>query len=379
MGPVSMRVRMCSAVVVTIASLGVLSACGAEKQSSGSSTAAAADGASDKWTVELKDGSTFRLADDIRKKVEANEAVNYLFSYQSSSIQGFSEQYKAGYERTQPDALKIYPEMKFKAVAPSANPGDVPQQISQIQAQVNAGQVDCVAINPLTDTGYTQITNELLAKGIPVFTIGITTHGNELTDFTQVPLKEGAQAADETLKFMKDNDLDFKVFAVSGGEPTLAWAKERMKGYQERIKEEIPDAKFVTTWDNPLAVTYDAAKSLDAYRAFLRSKGKDVDVVENVDIGAGYAAQAIEELGRKGKTYSLGWNITPEQIKAIENGSQIALFDQKWWEQAGFGARACAEFLKNGKVLPNTQELQVVTKANVDQALADLDEILGKG
>jgi ribose transport system substrate-binding protein len=367
--------------MMAVTALSVLSACGAEKQSGGSSTAADAGAdasAADKWTVKLKDGSTFRLADDIRKKVEGNQAVNYLFSYQSSSIQGFSEQYKAGYERTRPDALKIYPEMKFKAVAPSANPGDVPQQISQIQAQVNAGQVDCVAINPLTDTGYTQITNELLAKGIPVFTIGITTHGNELTDFTQVPLKEGAQAADETLKYMKDNNLKFDTFAVSGGEPTLAWAKERMKGYQERITEEIPDAKFVTTWDNPLAVTYDAAKSLDAYRTFLRAKGKDVDVVENVDIGAGYAAQAIDELGRKGKTFSLGWNITPEQIKAIQNGTQIALFDQKWWEQAGFGARACAEFLKNGKVLPNTQKLQVVTKANVDQALADLDTILGK-
>jgi ABC-type sugar transport system substrate-binding protein len=379
MNPVSMRVRARTAAIVAVASLGVLAGCGAESQSGGASTSGGGDAAADKWTVELKDGSTFRLADDIRQKVENDETVNYLFSYQSSSIQGFSEQYKAGFERTQPDALKIYPKMEFNAVAPSANPGDVPQQISQIQAQVNAGQVDCVAINPLTDTGYTQITNELLAKGIPVFTIGITTHGNELTDFTQVPLKEGAQAADETLKYMRDNDLDFKVFAVSGGEPTLAWAKERMKGYQERITEEIPDAEFVTTWDNPLAVTYDAAKSLDAYRAFLRGKGSDVDVVENVDIGAGYAAQAIEELGREGETFSLGWNITPEQIEAIQKGTQIALFDQKWWEQAGFGAKACAEFLKNGEVLPNTQELQVVTKANVDQALADLDEILGKG
>lgn len=379
MSPVCMRLRTCCAVVATVASLGVVSACGAEKQSGGTSTSGAGAEPADQWTVELKDGSTFRLADEIRQKVENDEPVDYLFSYQSSSIQGFSEQYKAGFERTQPDALAIYPEMRFKAVAPSANPGDVPQQIQQIQAQVNGGSVDCVAINPLTDTGYTQITNELLAKGIPVFTIGITTRGNELTNFTQVPLKEGAQAADETLKYMRDNDLDFKVFAVSGGEPTLAWAKERMKGYQQRILEEIPDAEFVTTWDNPLAVTYDAAKSLDAYRAFLRGKGSDVDVIENVDIGAGYAAQAIEELGREGETYSLGWNVTPEQIEAIKNGTQIALFDQKWWEQAGFGAKACAEFLKNGEVLPNTQELQVVTKANVDEALAELDEILGQG
>ena len=45
--------------------------------------------------------------------------------------------------------------------------------------------------------------------------------------------------------------------------------------------------------------------------------------------------------------------------------------DQQWGEQAGFGALACAEFLKNGKILPNTQELKPVTKANVDEARAE--------
>ncbi len=378
MTPVPKRVRMAVVTLIALASLGGLSACGAEKQSTGGSTSAGGGGASDKWTVKLKDGSTFHLADSIRKKVQGNAPVNYLFSYQSSSIQGFSEQYQAGFKRTQAAAKKIYPAMQFKDVAPAVNPGDVQQQISQIQAQVTAGNVDCLSLNPLTSEGYSQIIDDLLSKGIPVFTTGIVTQGNALSNFTQIPLKEGAQAADTALQYMKAHHLNFKVFAMSAGDPTLSWAPQRAEGFQKRILEQIPDAKFVTTPNSLLNVSYDAAKSLDAYRAFFRGKGKDVQAVLNVDITAGYAAQALDEMGRSGKSFTLGWNVTPEQIQEIKKGTQMALFDQKWWQQGGFGALACAQFLKSGKVLPNTQKLEVVTKANVNSALADLNKILGK-
>jgi ABC-type sugar transport system substrate-binding protein len=376
MNLVSQRLRLGAAGALAVLSMGALAACGAEKQSTGGATATASAGAGDKWSVKLKDGATFHLADAIKKKVENQQTLDYVFSYQSSSIQGFSQQYQSGFRMTQPDAKKIYPNLHFTAIAPSVNPGDVQQQISQIQAQVAAGKVDCLALNPLTGEGYVQIIDDLLNKGIPVFTTGIVTQGNALSNFTQIPLKEGAQAADATVKYMKDNQLDFKVFAMSAGDPTLSWAPQRAQGFMDRIKQAIPDAKFVTTPSSLLNVSYDAAKSLDAYRAFYRGKGKDVQVLLNVDITAGYAAQAIDAMGRAGKSFTLGWNVTPEQIDAIKNGTEIALFDQKWWQQGGFGATACAEFLKSGKVLPNTQQLQVVDKANVGTAMADLKKIL---
>jgi ribose transport system substrate-binding protein len=127
-----------------------------------------------------------------------------------------------------------------------------------------------------------------------------------------------------------------------------------------------------------LNVTYDPAKSYDAYKAFLSGKGKGVDVIENVDIGAGYAARALKDAGKAGKAFSVGWNVTPEQIAALQNGTEIALFDQKWPEQAGFGALACANFLKTGKILPNSQVLQVVNKQNYKQAQATLAKLIAK-
>jgi ribose transport system substrate-binding protein len=253
----------------------------------------------------------------------------------------------------------------------------VQQQIQQIQALANTNQIDCLSIEPTNSDGLTSITNQLMAKGIPVFTVGVTSNGNEFTNFTQIPLKEGATAANAVLAYMKANKKSFKTFAVSGGDPSQFWAQGRMKGFRQTILKAIPSAKFVTTESSALGVTYDPAKTYDAYKAFLSGKGKNVDVVENVDIGAGYAARAIKDAGRVGKTFSVGWNVTPEQIDALKNGTQIALFDQKWPEQAGFGALACANYLKNGKILPNTQQLLVVTKQNYKKAQADLKKLIG--
>ena len=210
-----------------------------------------------------------------------------------------------------------------------------------------------------------------------MFTVGLTTNGNEFTNFTQVPDKEGRQAAALVVKYMQDNGLDFKTFAVSGGDPSQFWAQNRMSGFVAGIMEAIPDATFINTEKDALNTTYDPAKTLDAYKAFLSGAGKDVDVIENVDIGAGFAGRAIEEAGRKGETFSIGWNVTPEQAEAIRAGTQIAMLDQKWPEQAGFGALACADYFANKTVRGNTQVLTEVTAENLDQVLEEQKALVG--
>ena len=65
------------------------------------------------------------------------------------------------------------------------------------------------------------------------------------------------------------------------------------------------------------------------------------------------------------------------QLDGVERGIQVAALDQRWSEQAGFGAIACAEFLANGRILPNTQTLLPIQKEQVEAARRDLDLILG--
>lgn len=326
----------------------------------------------------LKDGSTFTLAPRIADKLAKGEPINYVFSFQSESIALFSDQYIAGYESTIPEAQAILPTLVATKVAPATGPSgiDTPGQVAQIQALLDTESIDCLSIEPPDSNAFTAITNAALAQGIPVFTVGVTSNGNELTNFTQVPALEGAQAANILLDWMKENGKDLKVFATTGGDPTSFWGHGRMQSFQETIQAAIPDARFVTSADNPLNVGYDPAGSYSAYAALIAGN-PDLQFIENVDVTAEHAYRAIKDAGKEGEIFTLGWNVSYGQLDAIDAGTQVVALDQKWSEQAGFGALACADFLANGIIRPNTQVLFPVTKANSAEARAQLDAVLG--
>lgn len=331
--------------------------------------AEAVDGAPQ--TLTLADGSTFELNSRIADKIANGEEINYVFSYQSTVIPLFSEQYRIGYEATLDAAAMVIP-LNPQAVAPAVAI-DIPQQISQIEALLNTDQIDCLAIQPPDSDAYTDITNRAMSEGIPVFTAGVTTNGNELTNFTQIPLEEGRQAAQVTLDWAEENDIQLDTFTVSGGDPSAFWAQGRMQGFVEGILEAMPDATFLNTAEDPLGVSYEPAQTYDAYQALITGQ-PELDFILNVDIGAEHAARAIQDSGNTGEIFTMGWNVSVGQLDAIEAGVQVAAFDQRWTEQAGFGAVACAVFLATGRVMPNTQQLGPVTAANVDEARALLAE-----
>src|SRR5918996_1424841 len=195
-------------------------------------------------TGTLKDGSTFTLHPRIAEKLANSEPINYVFSYGSTAIPLFSPQYKNGYERTLPEAQKILP-MNGQAVAPASAVQDANEQIAQIDALWKADQIDCLSVQSTGTDTFTKITNDIMAFGIPVFTVGVQSNGNEFSNFTQISDKEGRQAAGIVVDYMKAKGLDFKSFAVSGGDPTQNWAQGRMQGFIDGIKEAIPDATFI--------------------------------------------------------------------------------------------------------------------------------------
>lgn len=315
------------------------------------------------FTGTLKDGSTFTLHPRIVDKLAKGEPINYVFNYGSTAIPLFSPQYLQGYESTLPAAQEILP-MNGTASAPSSAVQDMNEQIAMIDALWKADQIDCLSIQSTGTDVFTKIVNDIMASGIPVFTVGVESNGNELTNFTQISNKEGRQAAQIVVDWMKETGQDLKVFAVSGGDPTQNWAQGRMQGFIDGIKEAIPDATFLNDASSALTTTYDPAATYDAYKAFIQGN-PTVQVIENVDIGAEHAARAIADSGNTGKMFALGWNVSIGQLDAIEAGTQIVALDQQWGEQAGFGALACAAFLDKGNILPNTQELKPVTKENV--------------
>ncbi len=343
----------------------------AQEQSQISSSGEKVDGA----PFEVKrDWGTFKLADSIADKVRKGAKLNYVFSYQASGIPLFSPQYKIGFERGCKMGSEIAP-LDCSSIAPVQN--DPNQQVSQIEAKLAAGAIDCLSIEPVGSDAMTAITNKVMARGIPVFTAGVPSRGHEFTNFTQIPEKEGATSAEVALKWMRDTGHDLKVFAVSGGDPAAAWAHGRMKGFRAAILAAKPDATFLNTEDTGLNTSYDPGKAYDVYRTYL-SAHPDLQFIQNVDIGAEHADRAIDSLNRDGQVFTIGWNVSKGQLAAIDKGTQVALFDQRWPDQAAFGGPACAQFLKNGVILGNTQTLMPVTKENTAAARASLDSIMGQ-
>ncbi len=329
------------------------------------------------YTHTLTDGSEFTLNPRVAEKVRTGQPINYVFSYQSTSVPIFSDHYAAGFRETQQAAQLIYP-MNFTSIAP-VEAVNIQEQIAQIEALYNTGQIDCLSLEPADSKNFTDITNRLIADGIPVFTVGVTSNGNEFLNFAPVPLEEGRFAAEIALEFMSEGGYNWDTFAVSGGDTAVSWAKGRMRGFQEKILEEIPDATFISTYDDALQVgggSYDPAVTYDDYAALL-NENPELDLIENVDVGVEQANRAIIDSGREGEVFTLGWEISYALLDGIERGVQVVALDERLSEQAGFGALACAELFANGRILPNTLTLLPIQVEQVDAARADLDRILG--
>ncbi len=346
---------------------------GATESSSGATTEAsgtATDTSGPPNVVETSWG-TFELDPAIAEKVENEEPINYLFSFEASGTPSFGEQFTAGYEYGCEQGEKIYP-LHCEIVAP-VQP-NINQQISQVQSKLAAGQVDCLSIQPPTDTAVNSLIDEVSAKGIPVFAVGEENSANSLMNFTQEHEKEGEVAAETVVEWMNENNKEMTVFTMSSGLPTLGWAQGRMKGFEKKIKEEIPDAKFIDNPGNATEVPFEPGPAYDTARSVI-SANPDLQIFMNTDINAGAINKAIADTNNKGKVYSIGWNPSMDQLEGIENGYQIATVDQRWFDQAAYGGEACATFLKTGKILPNTQKPEPITLAKVPAERESLEKI----
>ena len=189
-----------------------------------------------------------------------------------------------------------------------------------------------------------------------------------------MPDKEGRRRRTIVLKCMEATGIDLKAFAVSGGDPSQFWAQGRMKGFREAIQEAIPDATFVD--DRDRRPQHHLRPGQDLRRLQGVPVGRpEVEFIENVDIGADYADKAI--VGRAARARpSPSAGTSAGAARGHRQRRPGRPLDQKWPEQAGFGALACADFLANGVVRPNTQTLRPVPKEDVAQARTELEKIL---
>ncbi len=319
----------------------------------------------------LTNGSLFTIAPSILDKVAAGEPLNYVFSYQSTSLALFSNQMITGYEKGLPIAQGITA-LSGKALAPSAQ-ADVEAQSAQILALLNTNQIDCLSLQQPSLDAMNPVRDKALEKGIPVFMVNIPSNGNEVGVFAQDSHNEGVISAETVIAWATENGTTPTLVGLTTGDPAASYSLGRLSGFEETLKAKYPDIKFVNTSEDALNVSYDEAQSYDAYKAFLTGN-PDVDLIVNADLTTEHAARAIKDLGREGRVHTIGWNLSGGQLDAIEAGIQIATLDQRWVEHGAFGAVACAMLISQNLLMPNTQTPGVVTKANLAEARTLLNQ-----
>ena len=341
-----------------LACFGLVAACG------GSATTGSGGGVAwgSPWQIQASWG-TFTLSSKIVAKLKNRTPINFVEEGQAAGIPVLSQLFETGYKNAVPDATKIYP-MKDAFYAPPGNQYDQGEQISQVQAQLNAGQIDCLAVVPVNSNGLNNLIAQMADQGIPVFIQGVPNQGHELGYYGQVPDKEGVQTANTLLQWMKDNNKTFKTFAVTSGVPTADWAQGRMTSFITTIKAAIPDATFINDQTSALDTSLDPAATYDKARAFLKGH-PNVDLVMNTDIGAEHIDRAIVDLGMSGKVYTIGWNVSKANLTYIDQGVQVATMDQNVNDQGAYGPKACANLMQSGKVIPNALTLKPILKADV--------------
>jgi len=113
---------------------------------------------------------TFTLNSRIAAKVAAHQPLNAILSFQALGVPFAVPEMNAGMKRAAAAAKARYGvTINTKVVGPVNT--DPNAQISQIKTLINSGQVDCLAIEPVTPNAFADIFDVAFKAGIPVFAV----------------------------------------------------------------------------------------------------------------------------------------------------------------------------------------------------------------
>jgi ribose transport system substrate-binding protein/D-allose transport system substrate-binding protein len=232
-----------------------------------------------------------------------------------------------------------------------------------------AGQdFKCFIVNPISGTNLIQGIAQLSAKNVPIVNIDspidadaakaanakITTYiGTDNAD-------AGAQAAAEMGKLLPAGGTVALIGGTSGDVTSAA----RLDGFTKAVPANLKIISTVAAdWERQMALT----KATDIMTA---NPTLGAFFVANDDMGLG-VAQAIANAGKTGSIKVISVDGNKDAFEAVKTGGIDAVVAQFPYVIGAMGVDACKAAIA-GKTLPADVKapVQVVTKANVDDALA---------
>jgi ribose transport system substrate-binding protein len=369
----------------TLASMAVLGLLGTACGTSSTPPAATHSGAP--YTANLSWGK-FTLASSIADKIDKKQPLNFVLSFQTLATVGAPVNLLAGMRQAANDAKTQYGvTVNVKLIGPANT--DPVAQISQVQQAIAAGQVDCLAVEPVTPDAFVRVINQAVDGGVPSYTVNTDSPDSHRFAYNgandSFPPKGAYQmgqvAGQYSIQWLKDHSVTPKVAALVTGDTTAPWAQGRMQGWMDTMKAQFPDLQFVGTPTNALSTGYDPAGIYSQVAAFMNGH-PSVDLYFDSDWGAKTIGKLIKDRGLKGKINTIGYNVDTTYLDEVTSGDVMATVDQRYDEQSAGFVKGCAAFLLKGAVPPDQYayvQPTVVTPANVADVKARLAQEIQLG
>lgn len=232
-----------------------------------------------------------------------------------------------------------------------------------------AGQdFKCFIVNPITGTNLVQGIAQLSGKNVPIINIdspieesAASAANAKIATYIGTDNSDaGAKAAAEMGKLLPNGGT----VALIGGTAGDVTSAARLDGFTKAVPANLKIVSTVAAdWERQMALT----KATDIMTA---NPTLSAFFVANDDMGLG-VAQAIANAKKTGQVKVISVDGNKEAFEAVKTGGLDAVVAQFPYVIGAMGVDACKAAIA-GKTLPADVKapVQVVTKANVDAALA---------
>ena len=241
--------------------------------------------------------------------------------------------------------------------------GDVQQQVTMMEQLIANPNTAGILLYPVDYTAIGPVAQKARDKGITVILGNGDAEDKTWRDaFVGTDnLSLGRAAADLVAKTLNGKG---KVGIVSF--ITAQNHQDRVKGFQDRLKEAYPGIEVVGIAPEDGSLEKEAA----AARAFLQAH-PDVNLLWTTDAGSGVVANVIKEFNLQGKVLSVGTDRTTDQLDAIQDGTVSSTITQDTYAEQFISLMYLWLAYNNLSSLPDTTVTKplIITKDNIDSQM----------
>jgi simple sugar transport system substrate-binding protein len=237
---------------------------------------------------------------------------------------------------------------------------DIARQVEFIQAAI-AGGADGIATTMPNPDAFRDVVAEAMARGIPVLALNADApDSGRLAYIGQGNFEAGQSMGREIRKLLPEGGPVLLCTHTAGAFNL----EERLRGVQSILEGA---AGFST---HVLATSTDLVKASSLIASYCQGHPDTRGCFGVDDITGSAIAQVIEREGWKGKVYGGGFDLVPDVMSAIQQGTMQFTIDQQPYLQ-GFQSIVQLYLLKRFQLAPTDVNTGVaaITAANVDTVL----------